>query len=1312
MADMTRVGMRVRGAEVVTVPIDDTLTIEGQAADAKAVGDALAQKADKSELQAAVKVNNQPADAQGLILIDGRHIPVSDQDTESISKAVKDLKGKTAEDIPMSSDEGSKTIAEAVNENTEALKNIEEATADNIPMENGSTETIKQAIETLDGKAVKSINNKKPDSTGNVEMQIVPLAENLQSDKMQTVDGAFIIRTTAGNSSVSDGKAYPQHIYGTMERAGFVAEVLDMTVIPITRTEPDEPITAAIDRDTFVAYVDESSTINLYYTTEWSEDPELYGVTVTGDPVAGDQIKIEYTKEERGTITVSKPGRLVGTGWNLFSYNNGYARVVKYSDEYGYKIGGTYTSIAFSATLTGERSSITPNENGLFNVENDGYVFVTGGNSTDTYILATWSDWTDGPSNGYWEPYKESGIDLSGVIGTYFPYGMMSISDVRDEIDLTAKRAISRIERKAYSEENRAAAAASGREYTFDENYVYVERETETVSAITIDTDYTVSEHGMEWFTETPKQLITEILYGKNLRDKLERDVLTISAQTLTTEEQAQVRKNIGVMNPPTNGNGSNGQLLQTNGDGTTKWTSQGTPTDDQVGTAVNAWLTAHPEATTTVQDGTITRAKLDTDLKGKTDVVPGVYDDLHHQPEYVPHVGTDRFTIGRSISAQGVPNWNVRACATLDVFDVSNIEKVKWTGEDNTTYAYNANIFFYSDAEGTTIIGNSKSLASNHNKNTVAVPSGAKSARMNFTYYSSTGVDEMTEELFAPYYGVYFESKYLATKIDTTLTKEGQPAEGKATGAAIGNLQTQKNELQDDVRHQHGYTPYVGVDKFTLGKTVNTSGAVDDNERACATVNVFDVSNVENIRWTGADNADAAYNAFVCFYSDTAGTTKISRESLADEHHQRTVMVPSNAKTARINFLYYSGTGIDEITEQLFLPYYGVYFESRYDELENGTDLKVLIPHASGQSGTFETVLAYANGKYILMDFGSATSATSAINKIKQITNKIDVAIISHYHSDHVGGLDSFLDSESGIGFSGCKFYLPPEVDFEDLGPTASERELGTLVERIKGKIETAGGTYEEITEETGEKELYGIRIRFYNIESAKYAIYYETTDASGNAYYNNFSMMNTVTYRGRTLLNTADIVQKAQELNAGAIEENIDVLIAPHHGWNDCDSRFFYAICPKYCAAQNYQPQIPKYVEVLNNRGIEYFSTADCGTIKFMMGSTGVYVSTEASTETNNNRLRYIEENDDLNNLVAAGHYLCTSDSIAESLSHCPVSKMFGMEVLYESARTRKIQVIMDIKSETCKIYMRSRGPSAGTWTSWFVIEGTIVS
>lgn len=50
--------------------------------------------------------------------------------------------------------------------------------------------------------------------------------------------------------------------------------------------------------------------------------------------------------------------------------------------------------------------------------------------------------------------------------------------------------------------------------------------------------------------------------------------------------------------------------------------------TDEQVQTATDAWLNAHPEATTTVQDGSITEAKLSESLAGKISSAGYVYDE------------------------------------------------------------------------------------------------------------------------------------------------------------------------------------------------------------------------------------------------------------------------------------------------------------------------------------------------------------------------------------------------------------------------------------------------------------------------------------------------------------------------------------------------------------------------------------------------------------------------------------------------------------------------------------------------------------
>ena len=566
MADMTRINMRVRGAEVVTVPIDDTLTIEGQAADAKATGDALALKADKSELSAAITVNGQGADAQGVILIDGTDIHMSGTDTTTLKAKIEAVDGKTAADIPMSDAPGARTIAQELSES-------ESRTAEDIVMGPGSTTTMAEKISAMDnvatansnaiyelqsqtaediqmgpedattvasaiGARVKTVNGNAPDVDGNVEVNHALTADNLTSANSQTSIGEWTRRSAGGSASIANGGAWMSSIRGNRVHVGYTPEVLNMTVTPAPREQGETPITAEIDRDTFVEAVSGSTTITMTYTTSWSANPATYGVTVTGDPVSGDVITIAYTAENRGTIIQSDPQTMVATGWNLYNDDVGYAIGLKYQDTATFKIEGTYTAVKFSTTIDGAKTTIVPSD-GLFTITANGYIWVENGNNTDTAVYMTWADWIlDGPDT--WEAYTESVIDMSDVMEEYFPHGLLRVGDVRDEIDFNTGMAISNVDRLAYSAENLAQAEASGRTYEYDTDYIFLERAVALTNDIDVDGEYTVCDHGLEYFTDTPIAVYAIMIYGNNLKNKLERDVLTKSTDlvnNLTTDD-------------------------------------------------------------------------------------------------------------------------------------------------------------------------------------------------------------------------------------------------------------------------------------------------------------------------------------------------------------------------------------------------------------------------------------------------------------------------------------------------------------------------------------------------------------------------------------------------------------------------------------------------------------------------------------------------------------------------------------------------------------------------------------------------------
>ena len=362
-----------------------------------------------------------------------------------------------------------------------------------------------------------------------------------------------------------------------------------MTVNAVERPVP-AAITATIDRDTFVAYVATSGTVTLSYTSGWSANPALYGITVENTPVSGDSIVVVYVKENRGTITPANVTAFNSTGWNLYDAAEGYAMVVKYSDDYGYLIGGSYSLVTFATTPTGTQSAVNVDANGYFNVSEDGYIIVTGGDAT-TYILSTWSDWTEG-YEGDFESYTVDTIDLSEIM-LNFGAGLCSIGDVRDEINFNTQYAISRINRLAYTEENLEAVIASGMQYDTDTNYIYVVRQNPVETPFSVDGSYTVSDHGLEFYTATTTTPpVTESIYGDNLKDKLRTDVVTISQQTLSDGQQAQVRQNIGAASQ-TDLNTLNSKLTPISASSTTNVTIQDRTATEVLSISLSAgiWL-------------------------------------------------------------------------------------------------------------------------------------------------------------------------------------------------------------------------------------------------------------------------------------------------------------------------------------------------------------------------------------------------------------------------------------------------------------------------------------------------------------------------------------------------------------------------------------------------------------------------------------------------------------------------------------------------------------------------------------------------
>ena len=156
----------VDDAQPMSVPIDDTLTHSGEAADAYAVGQALRRKLNIDDF--AVSVNGVNGDDQGAILLTGADIPVSSQDSRSVPTALAALESRTGASIPVNGETGADSIEEAI----EAAKTDIDAALTHAGQA-ADAKAVGDAlalINTALSLVVKSVDNISPDVNGNVAL--------------------------------------------------------------------------------------------------------------------------------------------------------------------------------------------------------------------------------------------------------------------------------------------------------------------------------------------------------------------------------------------------------------------------------------------------------------------------------------------------------------------------------------------------------------------------------------------------------------------------------------------------------------------------------------------------------------------------------------------------------------------------------------------------------------------------------------------------------------------------------------------------------------------------------------------------------------------------------------------------------------------------------------------------------------------------------------------------------------------------------------------------------------------------------------
>lgn len=159
-------------AQAVSIPIDTTLTHQGEAAEAYAVGQALAGKMDAGYR---VSVNGVDADNQGEILINGEDIPLTDATgSPTVAAAVAALDAKDGSSILTGESGSSETILEAIERLDGEIETV--GTFDTTLAEAGkgadayTVGTRLQEVMQVADAAVKTVDGNAPDAVGNVAL--------------------------------------------------------------------------------------------------------------------------------------------------------------------------------------------------------------------------------------------------------------------------------------------------------------------------------------------------------------------------------------------------------------------------------------------------------------------------------------------------------------------------------------------------------------------------------------------------------------------------------------------------------------------------------------------------------------------------------------------------------------------------------------------------------------------------------------------------------------------------------------------------------------------------------------------------------------------------------------------------------------------------------------------------------------------------------------------------------------------------------------------------------------------------------------
>jgi beta-lactamase superfamily II metal-dependent hydrolase len=270
------------------------------------------------------------------------------------------------------------------------------------------------------------------------------------------------------------------------------------------------------------------------------------------------------------------------------------------------------------------------------------------------------------------------------------------------------------------------------------------------------------------------------------------------------------------------------------------------------------------------------------------------------------------------------------------------------------------------------------------------------------------------------------------------------------------------------------------------------------------------------------------------------------------------------------------------------------------FDESQHIGNLQIRYFDLEADSKSGDAILIQSpDGETMLIDAGMVATGQALDSYLIQLNvNKLDYAVATHPHHDHIGGYQTLIKSKQIDVL--MMLDLPHTTEtYKTFQNLLKENLINTQYVQAGDRL-TLGS----------EVEVEILQPSFSALENARNEMELSTAEM------NNLSLVIKVTYRNNSFLFTGDIYKKQEKKLIKQYKEQLDVdlLHAPHHGDSTSSSQaFINAVSPRYTMISANNLQSKRVYYRYQKSGSEVYATSRVGNILIVSDGENITITTE---------------------------------------------------------------------------------------------------